>query len=114
MSRPCTCDRCTVGSAYLAGDCRLCWLWHNDPVYQAHWSGQAPPGLWRRVFNFGKAAVEHAAAGFPQADAETYRKRLATCEACAYFTAARGCQKCGCRIDLKARWREQRCPIGKW
>ena len=46
MSRPCICDRCGVEpwGQYLEGECRLCWLYHHDPEYEAHWDETTPPG----------------------------------------------------------------------
>jgi hypothetical protein len=29
--RPCNCDK--------TEECRLCWLYHNDPLYRLHWDG---------------------------------------------------------------------------
>jgi hypothetical protein len=39
--RPCTCESVRPGP-YTAGQCRLCWLYHNDPAYRALWG--APGG----------------------------------------------------------------------
>jgi hypothetical protein len=33
MARPCMCER---------PGCRLCWLYHNDPRYQAIWAQMTP------------------------------------------------------------------------
>ncbi len=43
------------------------------------------------------------------------KKRLNLCKVCAYFNAdLTACSKCGCAMNLKARLRNQHCPIGKW
>jgi hypothetical protein len=39
--RPCNCNRCAVDGPYEPGNCRLCWLWHNDPRYTKLWSGSS-------------------------------------------------------------------------
>ncbi len=46
MSQPITCGHCGKGKPYdrpydISRDCRLCWLYHNDPVYREFWGG--PP-----------------------------------------------------------------------
>jgi hypothetical protein len=73
------------------------------------------PSLLRKAANFGKAIVDHVAAGMPTASDATVRERLATCQECDRFGAEnRECLVCGCQLDIKVRWAEQRCPIGKW
>ena len=48
-------------------------------------------------------------------DEATFTARIATCEACPLFDAPkRSCQICGCAMDRKALWAEQKCPEGKW
>jgi hypothetical protein len=75
----------------------------------------AGPGLLTRAANFGKAIVSHVAAGRPAADAATVEARWATCRACPMFDAAGVvCRACGCHLEIKIRWAEQCCPIGKW
>jgi hypothetical protein len=77
--------------------------------------GGQPPGLLTKAANFGKAIVSHVAAGRPEADAATVAARWATCRACPMFDAAGvTCRACGCVLEIKIRWAEQRCPIGKW
>jgi hypothetical protein len=58
MPRPCTCDRCTIGSPYIIGDCRNCWLFHNDPRYAAHWSNTCKS----RSINIAALSRKHRAA----------------------------------------------------
>lgn len=48
MARPCQCDRCEKLGPYRAGDCALCWNWHNSPRYRAHWSRAPIPPRPRR------------------------------------------------------------------
>ena len=45
MSRPCLCDRCDPSpwSRFRESDCRLCWLYHHDPEYKAHWDADLLP-----------------------------------------------------------------------
>jgi hypothetical protein len=32
--RPCTCDKCDKSGPYQPGECRVCWLFLNDPRYR--------------------------------------------------------------------------------
>lgn len=42
--RPCVCDRFVPGEPWVLGrDCRVCYLYHNDPRYKALWSGPVQP-----------------------------------------------------------------------
>lgn len=74
-----------------------------------------PPSFGRKVFNFGKAVVQHIATGAELADNVTAEARLAVCRGCELFdAAAETCKNCGCSMPRKVRWKEQRCPLGKW
>lgn len=74
-------------------------------------SPQQAPSVWRQARNVAGAIVEHVAAGLPQADEDTVRNRILTCERCEHFQLSqRRCLICGCFADIKVRWREQRCP----
>jgi hypothetical protein len=102
------------------------WAAAGDPVHLRHIvavsgmrgpiaSPPDGPGLLTKAANFGKAIVSHVAAGRPAADAATVEFRWATCRACPMFDAAGVvCRACGCHLEIKIRWAEQRCPIGKW
>lgn len=73
------------------------------------------PGPLTKAAHFGRALVTHAVAGFPAADEATARARLEICRACDRFDRARtACRACGCHLEVKIRWADQRCPIGKW
>jgi hypothetical protein len=71
------------------------------------------PGLWRQAKNFADAVVRHALDGFTAVSDEKFRERLAICEGCEFFKD-RKCLKCGCLMDVKARWASEKCPIDKW
>lgn len=56
-----------------------------------------------------------ALSGQAAVDDETKAARIALCEQCAYFIVAdRRCQKCGCWMEIKTRFRTATCPEGKW
>jgi hypothetical protein len=88
----------------------------SDPESQfASVAVTTSPGLFARAVGFGKAIVTHTVAGFPEADEATYERRLSTCRACPHLDAEGFlCKVCGCRLEIKLKWRDQACPIGKW
>jgi hypothetical protein len=49
------------------------------------------------------------------AGAELVEKRTSICRACPWFIPkGQRCAKCGCVVPLKAYFKEEGCPIGKW
>ncbi len=71
--------------------------------------------LMARVGNFGKAVVRHALDAFAHVDDKAYQDRLAICAACEHKDEKSWtCNECGCNLEVKARWRSERCPLGKW
>ena len=101
------CDLAGPGAAGDPNNCRICWLRLGRPL--------EGPSLISKVINFGKALVEHAAAGAKTVDAGLARLRLALCEECDYYSRSNdACAKCGCHMKLKTTWPEQHCPLGKW
>lgn len=79
------------------------------------------PSILRKVFNFGQAVVIHAASGFQQATKEEIERRVSICESCVgpsgfFNPETRVCthKSCGCNVDRKTPWLEQKCPVGKW
>lgn len=78
-------------------------------------SSPGGPSLARKAANFGKAIVTHAIAGLPKADDATAESRLEICKTCDSFDADRvACKSCGCNLNVKIYWSEQKCPLGKW
>ena len=71
------------------------------------------PSLAKQAGNLAKATLEHAMAGFKKVDEELFKKRIATCEGCEYYRNQR-CLRCGCRMNIKGQWAEQKCPENKW
>jgi hypothetical protein len=75
------------------------------------------PGLARTARNFASALVGHVKAGRPKAPPEVVADRLATCEACPtgmFDPRARRCRHggCGCFVNVKTTWADQKCPDG--
>lgn len=75
------------------------------------------PGLLQQAANFGKAIVRHAVDGGRHVSDDVYLARLAVCADCPSFDAEKtSCKQrtCGCRVQIKARWRSEECPLQKW
>lgn len=75
------------------------------------------PGLIQRGVNFTKAATNHVLAGRPKATQEQIDERLAICQACPLYNAAKElCTKCGCSCGgkktflNKLAWADSVCP----
>ena len=85
--------------------------------YRTLWIEQAAPGLLQKAGNLVGAVATHVAQGLPMVSAEEKAARLAACEGCDLFAKEqRTClhATCGCNMDVKAGWKDQRCPIGRW
>jgi hypothetical protein len=67
-----------------------------------------------RAIEVGKAVITHVVAGCPEVDEATYDRRIGVCKACEFLTEAMACRKCTCHMEIKARWADQKCPMGKW
>lgn len=119
MKRLCTCDNCLQPGEFRPGDCRLCWLYHNDPRYQTLWQ-EEPPSLLQQATNLGQAAIRHLLNGRKKVSKEAYDRRLAICQApCEKWNRdvnSPRClhKKCGCFLKTKAWWESETCPLGKW
>lgn len=126
MARLCTCERYRPGESFvLHRDCRLCWLYHNDPRYRTLWGGeplpvqesQLMPSLLQRTKSFAQASLEYVRQGLPQVSEEEYQRRISICQTCE-FLQADYCMKCGCKVIgkvlTKARWGSEHCPINRW
>jgi len=91
------------------------------PVQPAQILPKPSPGLIRRAMNFGKALVNHLAAGSPKTTDLEATARQSICESCTgpggfYIAETDTCAhpSCGCKIRRKSRWKDQKCPLGKW
>jgi len=65
--------------------------------------------------NFAKEGIKHIAGGMKKRSDEEYKKCMAICDICEWFVKDKvRCQKCGCKMQVKARWVTAHCPINKW
>lgn len=74
------------------------------------------PSTFRKAVNLSKAVVTHAVAGFPEADGALVARRLEICRTCENYDPGppARCRACGCFLDIKLTWADQRCPINRW
>lgn len=72
------------------------------------------PSLVSQAGNFVSAVGQHAMTGFTEADKETLAKRMAECNGCEEMRSDGRCSKCGCYMQIKAKWDSAKCPAGKW
>lgn len=108
------CPTCTE----ICPFCPRCVPQGDKPLYKEKFlakdlSGQSPPSSMERVVNFTRAVANHAMAGFPMLSGEETEARLAICRECPKYVE-RTCSICGCNMRVKASWKEQECPLGKW
>ncbi len=73
----------------------------------------ALPPLPTQASNLFRAVVAFVGDGCGVVDDAQYRQRLEICRDCDRRTGKR-CAACGCRINVKARGRAFRCPLGRW
>lgn len=73
----------------------------------------AMPSLARQAVNLATATAQHIAAGARPASETERERRLAICRAntCGQYLPGDKCAKCGCRMEIKAAWAEQSCPL---
>lgn len=109
--------------------CRICFWCLDDSdkgrKYRALWNVSEPePTTLRKAWSFVSSVVTHAFVG-EKVEEYLYLHRLGICkgtettEKCAnYIVEQSKCQACGCNLGRgildKARWKEQKCPVGKW
>ena len=73
------------------------------------------PGIVKLAGNFAKAVANHLKDGGRKVSQEELQERLEQCNNCQFLVKNR-CRhmKCGCFITKKAKWRSEKCPIGRW
>ena len=71
------------------------------------------PPIHEQAWNLTKAVAAFVGDLGRLVSLEQYGARLQVCDTCE-FRVERRCQKCGCRIDIKARVRVFKCQVEKW
>ncbi len=105
MKRPCNCDK---------DGCRLCWLYHNDIRYYNMWTDKKLPSKIEQITNAMIALRKRIESEFKNVADEVYKQRMSICENCPNKTQDWKCTKCGCHLNLKARWSSEKCPENRW
>jgi hypothetical protein len=72
-----------------------------------------PPLSWKQIWNYGKAVAKNAAQGFGSVSEDVLEERLKICTMCP-FRKDRKCGQCGCPIERKASFPQEKCPVGHW
>jgi len=69
------------------------------------------PSTFRQIRNAAGATVNHVVDGMATVDDTEYNRRMDICKSCPLFIASeQRCSKCGCYLEVKARWRSSNCP----
>lgn len=79
-------------------------------------TNQKKPSIIEKGVNFVKSAVKHVANGMKKVSKKEMNRRIDICKGCEFFTDGDRprCSKCGCHLNIKARWESAHCPIDKW
>lgn len=68
-----------------------------------------------RIFRFIRALFKHIFAGRENVYFAEYIERLRTCNRCEHIDKHKyTCGVCGCKMDVKCKWADSECAIGKW
>lgn len=68
-----------------------------------------------RIFRFIRALFRHIFAGRENVYFAEYIERLRTCNKCEHIDKHRyTCGVCGCKMDVKCKWADSECALGKW
>jgi hypothetical protein len=78
-----------------------------------------PPGVFQQAKSFVGAVgaeLRAIASGKEKVSEQKVMERLSICEACEFFGIGGKprCQKCGCFVRAKAKFRTSSCPMKKW
>ena len=85
----------------------------NIPPNSVKVSNNKMPSMAKRAFNFAKSATDYVRSGMDNVEEEVYHTRLSICNDCP-FRKKSTCTKCGCFIEVKARWSVSTCPDNRW
>jgi hypothetical protein len=74
------------------------------------------PSIIKKGVNFIKSTVNHIANKMKKVSQKETDRRIDICKGCEFFTDGEhpSCSKCGCYMNIKARWESEHCPIDKW
>ena len=72
------------------------------------------PSKLKQASKLLKATVSHVGNGMKSVNEEEYARRLCICDKCPELLKGRRCAKCGCFLEVKAKWEPSKCDINKW
>ena len=72
-------------------------------------SAPRPPSWAQQAWSLAAAVAGYVTSGFATVDADTYARRLATCDACEH-RQGHHCRLCGCFVRPKAALPREHCP----
>lgn len=72
------------------------------------------PSLATQAGSLISAVGQHAMSGFKSTDEGTLANRNSICDKCDEMRSDGRCSKCGCYMQIKAKWDSARCPADKW
>ncbi|MFQ3578877.1 MAG: hypothetical protein SNJ71_01895, partial [Bacteroidales bacterium] len=81
---------CLKPGEYRQGDCRLCWLYHNNIKYRNKWD---EPNIFEKVNTAFQAAISFVKDGLKEVSKEEYNRRMNICNKCDYKDGGK-CMKC--------------------
>lgn len=68
-----------------------------------------------RIFRFIRALFRHIFAGRENVYFAEYIERLRTCNKCEHIDKhGYICGVCGCKMDVKCKWADSECALGRW
>ena len=71
------------------------------------------PSLANQAWNLVKSTTDYVQSGMENVSADDYKVRLKVCGGCPFREKDR-CTKCGCFIQVKAKWKTATCPDHRW
>ena len=106
-------DTCIAAGTVVGDNLQL-----SEEAFTTLRSQFSTPPISTQVQSAATAVVTEcgaALAGEVAVDDTTKAVRIALCEQCAFFIVNdRRCQKCGCWMEIKTRFRTEKCPESKW
>lgn len=75
---------------------------------------QKLPPMKEMAGNLLRASFQHVRGGLKLATKEDSDRRWGICLSCEKLIDEKRCANCGCFMETKSTWAEQKCPEGKW
>lgn len=76
---------------------------------------QKPPSIFKMMKTFTKELTNYIKSGAKNVSPEDYAIRLDICSGCEHLKKqSMRCNKCGCLLEHKAKWKSSDCPDNRW